>query len=111
MRVILRTIAALALSCGAVQAAEKPSDFAWSLRIEADGSDDSYQFDLPAAVYRGIARRDAGDLRVFNAAGEVVPHGLQHQTNVQAAKPQARADAIPSKRNSFQRHRRPAGAR
>jgi hypothetical protein len=81
----------LALISVAAPAAEKPSDFAWSLPIEADGSDDSYQFDLPSALYRGIARRDAGDLRVFNAAGEVVPHGFHHQTSAQAAKPQPRA--------------------
>lgn len=81
----------LAIIGVAVQAAEKPSDFAWSLPIQADGSDYSYQFDLPAAVYRGITRHDAGDLRVFNATGEVVPHGFQHQTSAQAAKPQAHA--------------------
>jgi len=79
----------LALLGVALQAAEKPTDFAWSLPIQADGKDDSYQFDLPRAVYRGISRRDAGDLRVFNAAGEVVPHAFQHQTSARAAKPQA----------------------
>ncbi len=91
MRRMMLSVMALALVSVAVQAVEKPSDFAWSLPILADGSDDSYQFALPAAVYRGITRRDAGDLRVFNAAGEVVPHGFHHQTSAQAAKPQARA--------------------
>ena len=81
----------LALISVAAAAAEKLPDFAWSLAIEADGSTDSYQFDLPAAVYRGITRRDAGDLRVFNAAGEVVPHAFQHQTSAEAPKPQPRA--------------------
>ena len=81
----------LAIVAVAAMAAEKPSDFAWSLPIQADGGEDSYQFDLPAAVYRGITRRDAGDLRVFNAAGEVVPHGFHHRTVAPAAKPQARA--------------------
>ena len=81
----------LAIIAVPAQAAEKLSDFAWSLPIQADGSEDSYQFDLPAPVYRGITRRDAGDLRVFNAAGEVVPHGFQHQTNAPLAKPQPRA--------------------
>lgn len=91
MRRMMLWIIPLALISIAVQAAEKLSDFAWSLPIQADGSDDSYQFDLPSAVYRGITRRDAGDLRVFNAAGEVVPHGFHHQTSAQAAKPQPRA--------------------
>lgn len=81
----------LALISVAAAAAETLPDFAWSLAIEADGSTDSYQFDLTAAVYRGIIRRDAGDLRVFNAAGEVVPHAFQHQTSAEAPKPPARA--------------------
>jgi Protein of unknown function (DUF3999) len=91
MRRMALWVVALALISVAAAAAEKPSDFAWSLPIEADGSDDSYQFDLPSAVYRGVTRRDAGDLRVFNAAGEGVPHGFQHRTSTQAAKPQPRA--------------------
>lgn len=81
----------LALISVAAAATENLPDFAWSLAIEADGSTDSYQFDLPAAVYRGITRRDAGDLRVFNAAGEVVPHAFQHQTSAEAPMPQPRA--------------------
>lgn len=90
MRRMTLWIIPLAVISVPVQAAEKLSDFAWSLPIQADGSDDSYQFDLPPAVYRGISRRDASDLRVFNAAAEVVPHGFHRQTVAPAAKPQPR---------------------
>jgi len=91
MRRVALWLVAPALIGAALAAAEKLPDFAWSLPIEVDGSNDSYQFDLPAAVYRGITRRDGGDVRVFNAAGEVVPHAFQHQTSAEAAKPQPRA--------------------
>lgn len=55
-------------------AAEKPADFAYGLKIEASGSEALYDVSLPPAVYQGVTRRDLGDVRVFNAAGEVVPH-------------------------------------
>src|SRR5882757_1987999 len=55
-------------------AAEKPTDYAYGLRIEASGSEALYDVTLPQAVYQGVTRRDLGDVRVFNGAGEVVPH-------------------------------------
>lgn len=48
--------------------------FAWHTRIETDGSGPFYQAVLPLSVYQGVQRGDLGDVRVFNAAGEVVPH-------------------------------------
>ncbi len=36
-----------------------------------------YEITLPAAVYRGVTRSDLGDIRVFNARGEVVPHAFR----------------------------------
>lgn len=59
---------------GAASAAERPEDFAYGSLLEADGSEALYEITLPAAVYRGVARPDLGDVRVFNSAGEVVPH-------------------------------------
>jgi hypothetical protein len=55
-------------------AAEKPADYAYGLAIEASGSEALYDVTLPPAVYQGVTRRDLGDVRVFNAGGEVVPH-------------------------------------
>ncbi len=55
-------------------AAEKPADYAYGLPIEASGSEALYDVTVPPAVYQGVTRRDLGDVRVFNGAGEVVPH-------------------------------------
>ena len=56
------------------RAAEKPAAYAYGLKIEASGSEALYDVTLPLAVYRGVTRRDLSDVRVFNGAGEVVPH-------------------------------------
>ncbi len=58
-------------------AAEKPADYAYGLKIEASGSEALYDVTLPPAVYQGVTRRDLGDVRVFNGAGEVVPHAFR----------------------------------
>ena len=52
-------------------------DFAYGLRVEAAGTGPIWELTLPEAVYRGVTRADLGDLRVFNAAGAVVPHALR----------------------------------
>ena len=57
-----------------MRAAEKPAEYAYGLKIEASGSEALYDVTLPSAVYQGVTRRDLGDVRVFNSAGEVVPH-------------------------------------
>ena len=57
--------------------AERPSDFAYGMPISADSRQALYRLELPRAVYRGAVRRDLGDLRVFNDAGEVVPHAFR----------------------------------
>jgi hypothetical protein len=58
-------------------AAEKPADYAFGLALDASGSEALYDVTLPATVYQGATRRDLGDVRVFNGAGEVVPHALR----------------------------------
>ncbi len=68
-----------------VQAAEqknaaaplKPQDFAYGMALSFDGQDAVYQAALPLPVYQGTTRSDLGDLRVFNAQAEVVPHMLR----------------------------------
>ena len=61
---------------GAV-AAETPSSFAYGMAIRADAGEALYRLELPRAVYLGAVRSDLGDLRVFNGAGEVVPHAFR----------------------------------
>ncbi len=67
-----------------VHAAEKPTDYAYGLTIEASGSEALYEVTLPAVVYEGVTRRDLGDVRVFNGAGEVVPHAWRPRRSEKA---------------------------
>lgn len=73
-----------AICAAAASAAERPEDFAFGSRLEADGSDALYEITLPAAVYQGVARPDLGDVRVFNGAGEVVPHAWRPRRTASA---------------------------
>ncbi len=61
----------------AAAAAERPQDFAYGIALAVDGRAAFYQVEVPRAVYEGVARADLGDVRVFNAADEVVPHALR----------------------------------
>lgn len=54
-----------------------PDDFASGFALEVDGAHAIYRAELPDAVSAGVTRADLGDLRVFNAAGEAVPHSLR----------------------------------
>lgn len=67
---------ALLLACAGAGAQERAGQFAHAAAIALEGSESHYRFPLPAAAYLGIARRDLGDVRVFNAAGEAVPYAF-----------------------------------
>lgn len=54
-----------------------PEDFAYALPISLQGPGPLYEFTLPTEVYQALTRADAGDLRVFNARGEMVPQALR----------------------------------
>jgi hypothetical protein len=77
----VKRIALLALLAWAASlaAAENPPFFAHSAPLLLDGKGALYALTLPTEAYRGIARRDLGDVRVLNGAGEVVPHALERQ--------------------------------
>jgi len=54
-----------------------PDDFAYGIELTpAEGSPVQTVL-VPLAVYRGALRPDLGDLRVFNAAGKLLPHALR----------------------------------
>jgi len=63
----------------------KPADFAYRMTLTTDGTGALYEVTLPAAVYRRLTRNDAGDMRVFNAGGEVIPHGLRRPKAVEVS--------------------------
>ncbi len=67
----------------AVPAAEM---FAYGAKLEVTGQHAFYQLELPLEVYQTLTRRDLGDLRVFNAAGQVVPHALRRPENTSVRK-------------------------
>lgn len=58
-----------------------PKDFAYALPLQVQGQSSLYQTTLPISVYQNTARSDLGDLRVFNAQGEVVPYMLLTPTS------------------------------
>jgi hypothetical protein len=55
----------------------KPQDFAYAIPLQFEGQDALYKTTVPLSVYQNTVRGDLGDLRVFNAQDEVVPHMLQ----------------------------------
>lgn len=79
----------LMVATGAALAAERPADFAYGIPLEADGKEALYEVTLPVSAYRGVVRADLADVRVFNGAGEVVPHAWRPRrtAGTEAAKP------------------------
>jgi len=70
----------LGLVCAAARAdapALAPDDFAWGRAIETRSTDPLQTMLLDLPVYRGVVGADLADVRVFNGAGEVVPHAIR----------------------------------
>lgn len=82
----------LAVSTFAHAAPITPDAFAHRAAIKVPDHGPFHQFALPLPLYLGLMRTDLGDLRVFNAHGEVVPHALIRFEASQAA----RLERIPS---------------
>jgi hypothetical protein len=76
-RSFLLALLALIPAANAAEAPLKPGDFAYGMELKVGNGDAFYSVTLPADVYRHVTRTDAGDLRVFNAAGESVPFSLR----------------------------------
>ncbi|MEN8108824.1 MAG: DUF3999 domain-containing protein [Pseudomonadota bacterium] len=54
-----------------------PEDFALGFTVESETQGALWELDLPDAVYRSVTQADLGDIRVFNNAGQVIPHVLR----------------------------------
>jgi hypothetical protein len=50
------------------------NDFAYGIRLDVPAGTAVAATSLPRQVYESATRSDLGDMRVFNAAGEPVPH-------------------------------------
>jgi len=77
MRYFLIVLSILFL-CAEAQA--KPlitDDFAYGLPINVNGRGAVYSITLPKEVYTSCTRSDLGDMRMFNAHGEIVPHTIR----------------------------------
>lgn len=70
-----------------VAIAEAPGDFAFGIPLETVGPEALFEVEVPAAVYAGVVRADLGDLRVFNAAGEPVPHAFLPRSSAPRSEP------------------------
>lgn len=55
-------------------------DFAYSAKLSTANVTPYYELEIPQVVYQQVSRDDLGDIRVFNGAGQVVPHGLRDVT-------------------------------
>jgi len=63
------------------------NDFAYGVRVQLPKGTAIAAMDLPGQVYRDAFRKDLGDMRVFNAAGEPVPHMIRYARTRDAEPP------------------------
>jgi hypothetical protein len=67
----------MALAAGA---SEKPADFATQVPLSVSGEGPWYRLELPLAVQLNARQTDLGDVRVFNAVGDVQAYALARET-------------------------------
>ena len=63
---------------GLAAAELRKNDFAYGISIDVPQGAAVAAMSLPAQVYTNAFRSDLGDMRVFNAAGEPVPHMIRY---------------------------------
>jgi hypothetical protein len=76
MRRLAAASVGLLLAPAWAYAALAPQDFAFGSQVATPAESSAYRVPLPLPVYRGSVRDDLGDLRVFNAGGELVPYAF-----------------------------------
>ena len=78
----------LIMAVPSLAAAElKKSDFAYGIPIDVPPGAAVVAMSLPGQVYTNTYRSDLGDMRVFNAAGEPVPHMIRYARSRVAESP------------------------
>jgi hypothetical protein len=82
-------LAALCTATAHADTPPRPDDFAYGRALSFAPGGAIYRLALPDDVYRHTTRDDLGDLRVFNAAGEAVPHALRAPAGVEDPPPAA----------------------
>lgn len=89
---IIISLCSLVLVMSAAKAEEKiltPKDFFKGSKIQLEPGNAIYELDLNESVYQLLQRADQGDLRVFNASNETVPHLIQSQSKEEFIKTSA----------------------
>jgi hypothetical protein len=86
MKWLYSFIVIVCLGSTALAASPVPEDFALGLIVEAPGAEAIYKITVPDDVYRHICRADLGDMRIFNARGEAVPHMLRRPVQTRTTK-------------------------
>ena len=77
MRYFLIVLSILFMSAEAQAKPMTTDDFAYGLPINVDGRGAVYSITLPKEVYTNCTRSDLGDIRMFNADGDIVPHTIR----------------------------------
>jgi len=77
MRYFLIVLSILFMSAEAQAKPMTTDDFAYGLPINVDGRGAVYSITLPKEVYTNCTRSDLGDIRMFNANGDIVPHTIR----------------------------------
>ena len=72
----------LALCLAGTVHAEKINSFSHQAQIKTEGTEPYFHFPLTLDVYQNSLSPDLRDLRVFNAAGELVPYALTVKTDL-----------------------------
>lgn len=92
----MRNLLAILMLVALPAHAEAPGDFAYAATVEVSRQEALLWLELPSVVHEGAVRTDLGDLRVFNAAGEVVPHAFLPQSEgAKAVSPPLRVPLYP----------------
>lgn len=73
----------------------KRDDFAYGLKVEAEGEHALQRLVLPEQVYEALTRPDASDLAVFNLTGSQVPHALKRTSESLKATPDVKLAVFP----------------
>lgn len=79
MRKMLAILGFMPLCLSAAETALTPQDFSYGMTITVEGTQALFSFPMPMEAYRRLTRSDAGDMRIFNGAGEMVPYTLRQQ--------------------------------
>lgn len=75
--IVLVACASPAVAQDAARAPLAPDDFAYAIELTPQSSAPVQTLLVPLAVYRTALRPDLGDVRVFNAAKQALPHALR----------------------------------